>query len=360
MATVHQSAGPREAGGESPAKAAGSSQAGAPAFTLKSTAFRAEREPAWRRLEALITRAERSGLASLSARELLRLPILYRAVLSSLSVARAISLDRNLLTYLESLSSRAYFLVYGGRSNALSAIGKFLAVTLPAAVRAARWYIALSALCMVLGGVLGYVLTSGNLDWFYTFVSDGMAHGRNPAADTETLRRPLFHDGRGLAERLGAFASFLFTHNSQIGIMAFALGFAFGVPTVLLLFFNGLTLGAFAALYASRGLSADLWGWLLIHGVTELGAIVLCGAAGLMLGRAVIFPGEYTRLQNLALAGRRAAVIVIGAVLMLFVAALLEGFGRQLILQTNQRFLVAGVTAILWALYFLRSGRGAS
>jgi len=86
----------------------------------------------------------------------------------------------------------------------------------------------------------------------------------------------------------------------------------------------------------------------------------LCGAAGLMLGRAVIFPGEYTRLQNLARAGRRAAVIVIGAVLMLFVAALLEGFGRQLILVTEQRFLVAGVTAILWALYFVRSGRGAS
>jgi len=354
MATVHQRANPPAGGQASAAKGP------APAFTLKSTAFRAEREPAWRRLEALITRAETSGLASLSARELLRLPILYRAVLSSLSVARAISLDRNLLTYLESLSSRAYFLVYGGRSNALQTIGRFLAVTLPQAVRAARWYILLAALCMFVGALLGYVLTIGNLDWFYTFVSDGMAGGRNPAADTEALRRPLFYDGRGLGERLTAFASFLFTHNARIGIMAFALGFALGAPTVLLLFFNGLTLGAFIALYVSRGLGADLLGWLLIHGVTELGAIVLCGAAGLMLGRAIIFPGEYTRLQNLARAGRRAAVIVIGAVLMLFVAGLLEGFGRQLILVTDQRFLVAGATAVLWGLYFLRSGRGAS
>ncbi|MDH3233259.1 MAG: stage II sporulation protein M [Alphaproteobacteria bacterium] len=354
MATVHTRAKVDEIGD------AAVGGGGAPVTTLKSTAFRAEREPAWRRLEALITRAETGGLASLDARELLRLPILYRAVLSSLSVARAISLDRNLLTYLESLSSRAYFLVYGGRSNALSAIGRFLAVTLPAAVRAARWYIALSALCMVLGALVGYVLTIGNLDWFYTFVSEGSAQGRTPTADTETLRRPLFSDGRGLSERLTAFASFLFTHNARIGIMAFALGFALGAPTVLLLFFNGLTLGAFAALYTSRGLGTELWGWLLIHGVTELTAIVLCGAAGLMLGRAVIFPGEYTRLQNLARAGRRAGVIVIGAVLMFFVAALLEGFGRQLILQTDQRFLVAGVTAVLWGLYFVRSGRGAS
>jgi uncharacterized membrane protein SpoIIM required for sporulation len=331
---------------------------GGPGITLKSTAFRAEREPAWRHLEALITRAETTGLASLEARELLRLPILYRAVLSSLSVARAISLDRNLLTYLESLSSRAYFLVYGGRANALAAIGRFLAQTLPAAVRAARWYIAFSALCLALGAVLGYVLTIGNLDWFYTFVSESSAQGRTPTADTETLRRPLYIDGRGLSERLTTFASFLFTHNARIGIMAFALGFAMGAPTVLLLFFNGLTLGAFAALYASRGLGTELWGWLLIHGVTELTAIVFCGAAGLMLGRAVVFPGEYTRLQNLARAGRRAAVIVIGAVLMFFVAALLEGFGRQLILETNQRFLVAAATAVLWALYFVRAGRG--
>jgi len=329
----------------------------APVFTLKSTAFRAEREPAWRGLEALITRAERNGLAKLEARELLRLPILYRAVLSSLSVARAISLDRNLLSYLESLSSRAYFLVYGGRSNAFAAIGRFLVETLPAAVRAARWYVALSALCLLLGGAVGYLLTIGNLDWFYTFVSEGSAQGRNPAASTETLRRPLYIDGRGFAERLTAFASFLFTHNARIGILAFALGFAFGAPTVLLLFINGLTLGAFAGLYASRGLGVELWAWLLIHGVTELLAIVLCGAAGMMLGAAVLFPGEYTRLQNLARTGRRAAVIVIGAVLLFFVAALLEGFGRQLVLDPMARYLLAAATAALWALYFASSGR---
>ena len=328
-----------------------------PAFTLKSTAFRAEREPAWQRLEELVTRAERNGLAKLSARELLRLPILYRAVLSSLSVARAISLDRNLLTYLESLSSRAYFLVYGGRSNAFVAIGRFLSHTLPEAVRAARWYVALSAFCLVLGVVVGYVLTIGNLDWFYTFVGESSAQGRNPAASTEALRRPLYLDGRGISERLTAFASFLFTHNARIGIMAFALGFALGAPTVLLLFFNGLTLGAFAGLYASRGLGYELWAWLLIHGVTELLAIVLCGAAGMMLGAAVLFPGEYTRLQNLARAGRRAAVVAIGAVLLFFVAALLEGFGRQLILDPTMRYLLAASTAALWALYFLRSGR---
>jgi len=90
-----------------------------------------------------------------------------------------------------------------------------------------------------------------------------------------------------------------------------------------------------------------------------LTAIVLCGAGGLMLGAAVVFPGEHSRLANLGRAGRRAAVIVIGAVIMFFVAALLEGFGRQLILDTATRYLIAATTMLGWLWYALRAGRQA-
>ena len=82
---------------------------------LKSTEFRKEREASWRELERLVDRCERKGIRSLEAAELARLPVLYRATVSSLSVARAISLDRNLVEYLEALSTRAYSSVYGVR-----------------------------------------------------------------------------------------------------------------------------------------------------------------------------------------------------------------------------------------------------
>ncbi len=330
-----------------------------PALDLKSTSFRREREPGWRRLEELLEKVRMGGLAKLDTSELLSLPILYRAALSSLSVARSISLDQNVVRYLEALAGRAYLLVYGGRTNALAAIGQFLRYTLPGAVRAAGGYIALSAFVLALGVIVGYVLTLGNVDWYYSFVSDRMAGGRGPGAETETLRAALFHDGRNTEEQLSAFASFLFSNNARIGMLAFALGFAFGAPTIILLLVNGLTLGSFAALYAGRGLAYDFWGWILIHGATELTAIVLCGAGGLMLGAAVIFPGEHSRLVNLGHAGRRAAVIVIGAVLMFFVAALLEGFGRQLILDTPTRYLIAATTVLGWLWYALRVGRQA-
>lgn len=329
------------------------------AVDLKSTSFRREREPGWRELEALLEKAKAGGLAKLETAELLSLPILYRAALSSLSVARSISLDQNVVRYLEGLAGRAYLLVYGGRTNALAAIGRFLGRTLPRAVRTAGGYIALSAFVLGLGVLIGYVLTLGNADWYYSFVSDSMAGGRGPGAETDTLREALFSDGRNTQERLSAFASFLFSNNARIGMLAFALGFAFGAPTIILLLINGLTLGAFAALYAGRGLTYEFWGWLLIHGATELTAIVLCGAGGLMLGAAVVFPGEHSRLVNLGRAGRRAAVIVIGAVMMFFVAALLEGFGRQLILHTPTRYMIAAATMLGWLWYALRAGRGA-
>lgn len=326
-------------------------------FELKSFAFRREREEGWQQFETLIDKARRNGMGALSTEELMRLPTLYRATLSSLSVARSISLDRNLLRYLEGLSSRGYFLIYGGRTKFFAAIGRFYARQLPRAVRDAWLYVALAALFMALGGLIGFTLVSNNSDWYYTFVPDGLAGGRDPTASTEALRRPLFNDGRDAAARLTDFAAKLFTHNSRVGITAFALGFIAGVPTVLLMIYNGLILGAFAGLYASRGLSVELWGWLMIHGGTELLAIILCGAAGFMLGAAILFPGEQGRLANLGAKGRQAAVIVIGAVTMLLIAGLLEGYGRQLIIDTGTRYLVAATMLVFWGWYFIMVGR---
>ena len=86
-----------------------------PELVLKSSEFRKGREEGWRELEDLVRRVERRGVRSLSLDELQQLPILYRAALSSLSVARTIALDRNLLLYLENLALRAYLVVYGPR-----------------------------------------------------------------------------------------------------------------------------------------------------------------------------------------------------------------------------------------------------
>jgi len=319
---------------------------------LRSTQFRRERERTWREFDTLVTRFEKGGLRQLESRELARLPVLYRAVLSSLSVARAISLDRNLLVYLENLASRGYFTVYSPRRSVAKALWQFAAHGLRDAVREMRWHILAATLLMLFGGVVGFVVTAQSPDMFYTLVPAELAAERGPASSTEELYDVLVTGPDIEKAELSVFASFLFTHNARVGFLALALGFVLGLPTAMLMFQNGLILGGFYAIYTSRGLFVDFTGWLMIHGVTELTAIVLCGGAGLYLGHHDVFPGRHSRLSELARAGRLAARIALGAVFLLFCAGLLEGFGRQTIIDTEARLSIALVTAIALGLYF--------
>jgi uncharacterized membrane protein SpoIIM required for sporulation len=315
---------------------------------LKSSRFRAEREADWRRLESLLARIESGSVARLSPQELLAAPVLYRSALSSLSVARSISLDLGLIEYLEDLCTRAYFVVYGARASLGARIGRFFAHDWPEAVRG-LWRETLVSLAVgLVSAVAAFLLTQHDPDWFHTFVPGEMASGRDPAATTEYLRSTLYASGDGLS----VFATFLFTHNAQIAIFAFALGFALCLPTAALMAYNGAGLGAFLALFASHDLAFEAVGWLFIHGVTELFAVILAGAAGFSIGWAVAFPGAYTRMEAVRRAGRRAGAAMCGVVVMLFAAGLLEGFGRQLIQADLARCAVAAVTAVVWLGYF--------
>ncbi|HEY1753439.1 MAG TPA: stage II sporulation protein M [Caulobacteraceae bacterium] len=318
---------------------------------LKSQRFRAEREWDWRRLESLLGRVERRSAASLSDEELLAIPVLYRSTLSSLSVARATSLDHSLIDYLESLSTRAYFFVYGARANVRQRLGRFFTETWPAAAKDLWRETLASFLITAVAALVGYLLVAGDSGWFAGLVPGGLVEGRDPTATTAYLKSVLY-DGGGKQSGLAVMAAFLFSHNAQIAIFCFALGFAFCLPTVFLLLENGLTLGAFFALYASRGLAFQLGGWLFIHGVTELFAIILGGAAGFRIGWRVAFPGDRSRLDAAAEAGRSAAPVIAGVVLMLIVAGLLEGFARQLITDDIARYAIAGSTLIIWLGYF--------
>lgn len=319
---------------------------------LKSQRFRSEREWDWRRLDGLLRKLEQRGAKGLSDDDLLALPILYRSTLSALSVARATSLDKALIEYLESLCARAYFFVYGPRSTLLGRLSRFFSRDLPSAVKGLWRETLISAALLALGVVTGWLLVAHDPDWFYAFVGKEMAGGRDPSATTAFLREGLYDAPKPEETGLSVFATFLFTHNAQISLFAFALGFAFCLPTALLILTNGCLMGAMLALYFKRDLGFEFTGWLMIHGVTELFAIILAGAAGLRIGWTIAFPGALSRQEALAKAGRNGALVMGGVVVMLFVAGLLEGFGRQLITLDLARYAIAAASGAVWIAYF--------
>ena len=319
-----------------------------------SRRFRMEREASWYRLEDLLERAVSKSAKTLSDDELLELPRVYRSTLSSLSVARATSLDKDLISYLESLCTRAYFFIYGTRSTLSEKIIGFLRGDWSQAVRSIWVETLVSFVITLLGGLAAFMLVQADPDWYYSFMPELLANGRTPAASTESLRAGLYDGQDGAGYTL--FATSLFTHNATVAIFAFALGFAFCAPTIMLLLYNGCVFGAFVSLYVQRDLGYEVGGWLLIHGVTELFAIILAGAAGLKIGWAIISPGDASRTVAAAKAGQQAALVLAGVIIMLLIAGLIEGFGRQLIVDDVARYGIAALSAVIWGVYFYLPG----
>jgi len=316
------------------------------------SSFRAERAEQWLEFETLLDRAEKKSPRRLTEEELVKLPLLYRATLSSLSVARASVLDAQLLDYLQALSLRGYHYLYGARGQLGPRVARFFIADWPAAARVIWRETLVMLAVLTLGAVAGWRLVALDPVWFDAIVGE-MAQGRGPASSAADLRAILY---AGDGEFLSGFAAYLFTHNAQIALLAFALGFAFVVPTVLLVATNGALLGAMCQVYFAKGLGWEFVGWLSIHGTTELFAIVLAGAAGMKIGTAVAFPGAKSRIDAAADAGRSAGIAMVGVVVMLLIAGLLEGIGRQTIQSDSARYAIGATMLALWCgyYYFLR------
>lgn len=328
-----------------------------PAETIRSARFRAEREPGWRRLEELLRAVEKRGARALSYEQALELASLYRQAINSLSVARAISMDKALLEYLDALCARAYLAVYAPQESLRGLLGRLIVFGIPQAVRRSAPALVIGFLAMLLGGLLGWVLVSQDHSWFYSLVPPGLSDGRTPEASAEYLRSTLFDEGDHGHDDLSSFASFLFSNNTQVAILVFALGIFFCAPSFALTFYNGLLLGGFVWIFADKGLGYEIAGWLSIHGVTEIAAICFACAGGAQLGLAMLLPGQQTRRAALRDRGRDAVKLLLLAGFLLIFAALIEGFLRQMITSTPLRLAIGWGLGLVWLLWLTFSGR---
>ena len=270
--------------------------------------------PAWERLRQLTARAQR-GVGGLSPAELEELVRLYQRAAGHLSYARTFYQDAGLTARLSSLVIAAGAVVYGTRARTLRVLGRFLALTFPAAVWHLR-YLALTA--TVLTAVPAAIVAA----WIAT--SPAALEVASPAAERAALLQE-FEDYYA-SEEAAQFSSSVFTNNVLVAGRAFAFGVAFCLPTVLVLLANAANLGVAWGIFAAVGQQPRFWGLILPHGLLELTAIFIAGAAGLKLGWALIDPGDRPRGQALAEEGRRAVAVVLGLVLAFLVAAVIEGF----------------------------------
>jgi uncharacterized membrane protein SpoIIM required for sporulation len=295
------------------------------------------------RFEALLDRCERGRIQTLAFDELAELGRLHRRHLTALARLRQRGLDAATIAHVNGLCLRAHTLLYVPERKTFSA-SRFGLEAVPAAF-ARTWHAIVLAWLLLAGGTLvGAALVVRDPAAVHTLLPSHMSDSpdrmdallRSRAARAEFLARR-----ETPAATNAAFGSFLFTHNTRVGLLAFAVGLLAAVPTVLLQLYNGIVIGAFAAIFFRDPLPIDFLAWILPHGVPELTAITLCAAGGLVLGAAVAAPGRRSRAAAVRDAVGPALALVATAVPLLLVAAATESFVRESTLGTAPRLAIA-------------------
>lgn len=294
------------------------------------------KEPLWKELEALLQKIDKQGFKSLSATEIRSLSSLYRTVSADLARARTHQLGQTLTHNLQTLTSRAYSQVYqGSRRQDWQAARDFVLWGFPQVVQDTAIYIGLATAMLLLGAIVA---------WWYGWRDPAFMALVVPESMIDlVLKQKKLWMGHILGDEPMA-SSTIMINNLSVTFRAAAGGITAGLLTSYILVFNGILLGAIGVLVAQGGLAYPFWAFVFPHGSLELPAIFISGGAGLLIAKALLFPGDYRRADAFKLYGLQAAKLMIGVVVLLIFAGIIEAFiSPQLWLPAPLKYLLGTV-----------------
>ena len=326
--------------------------------------FIAQRYDLWRETENLLLSIRRKGFKSLPEDKLLRLGALYKKTTADLAKARAAEPYGDVTLYLNRLVAETHSVIYVDHAKPWRSFKNFVTSGFPSVIRKHSKVLLIATIMFLLPGLLGYHWMNTDPHWLFSFFPQVSQAIEYISPELESGPSQLA-SGNISKENMSLFSSVIMVNNIRVSIYAFALGITYGFGTAYMLITNGVMLGAVSYLYFSRGNDYDLYflAGVLPHGFIELTAIVFSGAAGFLLASALIMPGNLRRIDSLRYHGRQAIRIMYGVVLMLIIAALIEGFITPIKIESIQPTIdymkigFAVITAILMIIYFTFAGR---
>ncbi len=310
-----------------------------------------ERKNNWERLEDLLSILETSSLRGLSRLEVREFGELYRRAASDLAIARAETRDPKLVNYLNSLVIRAHGKIYRAEGQGAHLVWNFFAKDFPQAFRRNWKFIALAFGVFTLFGIASFILCYNDLKFADSL---GLTQIQYAAQSGEK-----WWLGLNEANQIGS--SQILTNNILVSLMAFAYGAFFGIGTIYVLIMNGLSIGGVLGVcYKVNPAFGDaLVTFMVGHGVIELSCIFIAAGAGMLIGYALINPGDLTRSEALKKNGLEAVRLAIGCACLLVVAGIIEGFLSPSALPSFIKFGTGILTGIAMYSYLFLVGRDA-
>jgi uncharacterized membrane protein SpoIIM required for sporulation len=307
-----------------------------------------QRKNAWQRLEDLLKLLDTASLRRLRREEVRELGRIYRRTASDLAIARAESRDPRLVNYLNSLVIRAHGRIYRADAQGGKRIRQFFTRELPQTFRRTWRYTLLSFLVCAFFAFFSFIVTRYDPEFSELVgVNPGF---RELYIETKTP----WWESLNEANQVGS--SLIMTNNIQVTIYSFALGATLGIGTLLSLAYFGANTGSVLALTYRAGFGKDLVTFMVAHGVVELSCIFIAGGAGLLIGSAMIMPGNLTRADALRTRGMEAVRLMVGVALLLVIAGTIEGFISPAPIDPRIKYSIAALTGLAMYSYLLFVG----
>lgn len=325
--------------------------------------FIKQREPAWNRFESLLKSIGSRSLKRVTSRDVTEFSRLFRELANDLATVRSRGWGDQLASYLNQLVSQGYNAFYREPPGVFRKVLHFLVAGFPQRLRENVWYFTIAAALFFVPmavswaviqnnpGLASRILPEANQEQYRQMYS-------RPDADAPPEERRLLRRRQTATRSLAA--GFYIQHNTGIALKCFARGITAGIGTVYTLLYNGIAIGAIAGFIVAEADSEMFLSFVITHGAFELTAIAVAGAGGLVIGNAILHPGPRKRLEALKVRGMVAIELGLGAAVMLFIAAMIEGFWSPADIPAVLKYIVGTLAWIVVTLYFLLAGRGTS
>ena len=293
----------------------------------------------WKRLEELVTVLQKKRNASGDA--IRRFNKLYQKAAQNLSYSQTYYPKEDVTQYLNGLVSQSHNLLYNDQLSSGKQVRRFLSTTF-IGLLLEQWNAVVIAMGLFfLGAARAFIAVIGHPLAAYSILPDSMAHTVDPSSTGEI-------DGNVDSPTMSGA---IMTNNIQVSFLAFAGGITFGLLTTYVLIYNGILLGALAAVFTNAGHTYEFWAYILPHGMIELTAIFIAGGAGLLMGYKLFVPGTLSRGYHLKVQAKRSVQLVLGTIPLFVIAGLIEGFITPAAIPLSVKYGVALVTVLGLILY---------